>query len=253
MQPAETTELPVCADGKGRVPDSDPEFRGFVVEHFCYELWMLAKAQQMVVRLKTEQPLNMDGEVDRLFLSNLVTESIALHSRLLHEFLTDDKGYGTDAKAADLRSGEVNRDNRRREAPQNIEALTGFDRDRANKEIVHLSYLRYYRAETEQQRLQRSWMLDFVPRLSDRIRSVLDEEDVRRRVGSQARTTLTRYLDSLTSASDPGLPPGVPEPRAGAPPSSPSPRPGGPPGRAAIIPDAPVLSDVLRTTTSGIG
>lgn len=154
-------------DNSGKIPENKTQMQVFAHEHLRYEVWMLCEAFKRWCKGGKEP----DPE-QRTITVNLLLESVAMHARLLHEFFDEDSVRREDAKASDFRAGAV--PHQRQGDDKHIGETakgTTFNLLRANREIVHLSYFRFYGQAG--QKSKKGWELTYLPKLETQIRRFL--------------------------------------------------------------------------------
>lgn len=114
---------------------SENERKKFLNEHFCYEVIMLLNAiGEYAKACKSE------GKKKQVYV-NLAIEDILVHGRLLREFFySEDRKKDDDAHPIDFVRDFSRWEAERPKETKNIMKMV----ERANKEIMHLTYKRHY-------------------------------------------------------------------------------------------------------------
>lgn len=121
-------------NGPGTLPHTDDDYRDFACEHLWYEATMIAQTLRVLAENQGRLPP---------FVLNLLAEAITMHGRLIEDFFFNTKGAEDSAIVQDYVLREPTSQRRWRTMRKRVGA-SPLSRERINREIVHLSYLRIY-------------------------------------------------------------------------------------------------------------
>jgi hypothetical protein len=158
-------------------PQNDEDKRIYVEEHFCYEVEMLLYAFMQLgggtsMRMETNNLIlattlvttlsvveyNKKQSIDQNF-SNMAQETFLLHARNLREFFyRDDKQRLDDARAFEF---FIDKDSWRKLRPNETDSIKEV-KNRADKELAHLTYKRISGTPPEKLWDYRKIFFDFI-------------------------------------------------------------------------------------------
>ena len=125
--------------------------KAFLEEHFYYEVSMLIFAVRRLFEI------TRNGRRDQNSI-NMALETLLLHARNLREFFYAEMRQKDDARPENF-AGDI--DKWKRERPEETDLIKEV-RERANKELAHLTYKRYYGTPPQKQWNYEAVQTDFL-------------------------------------------------------------------------------------------